>query len=87
MTFTKNLNGYTFIAPSKRKNKKYDVYKKGKYITSFGDNRGYSQFFDKIGYYSNLNNNNLVQKKSYYKRHGSKADFESAKYFSHNFLW
>ena len=86
MTFTKNLDDYTFVAPSKRKNKKYDVYKKGKYITSFGQ-VPYSQFFDKIGFYSNLNNNNIIQKKSYYKRHGTKADFESAKYFSHKFLW
>lgn len=86
MTFTKNLDGYTFVAPSKRKNKKYDVYKRGKYITSFGDNR-YKHYFDKIGFYSKLNHNDEKRKELYYKRHGTKADFESAKYFSHRFLW
>ena len=46
-----NKQGYTFIAPSKNKYKKYDAYKGDKYLTSFGDNR-YSQYHDKIGHYS-----------------------------------
>lgn len=75
---------YTF-KKSKRKNKKYDVYKNGKYLTSFGDNR-YQQYFDKIGIYSSLNHLDERRKDLYYKRHG-KAKFESAKWFSHKYLW
>ena len=40
--------------PSTRKNKKYDVYKNDKYLVSFGSSLN-KQYFDKIGYYSNLN--------------------------------
>lgn len=36
--FQKKVNGYT-IKVSTRKNKKYDVFKDDKYITSFGDSR------------------------------------------------
>ena len=41
--------------PSTRKNKKYDVYKNDKYLVSFGSSLN-QQYFDKIGYYSNLAN-------------------------------
>jgi hypothetical protein len=81
-----NKQGYTFIAPSKNKYKKYDAYKGDKYLTSFGDNR-YSQYHDKIGHYSKLDNKDENRKKLYYKRHGKVADFESAKWFAHKFLW
>lgn len=78
-------DGYEF-KKSKRKNKKYDVYKNNKYITSFGDNR-YDQYKDKIGLYSYKDHNDKERKRLYYARHGKKADPESAKYFSHKYLW
>ena len=80
--------GYIFVAPSKRRYKKYDAYRENdaKYITSFGDNR-YKNYFDKIGHYSKLNHYDEKRKQLYYKRHGKTADFESAKWFSHKFLW
>jgi hypothetical protein len=71
---------------STRKNKKYDVYKNDKYLTSFGDKR-YEHYYDKIGHYSNLNHLDDKRKDNYYKRFGKSAMFESAKYFSHNYLW
>ena len=46
------LDGYEFFK-SNKKNKKYDVYKNGRFLASFGaikkNNTPYSQFFDKIG--------------------------------------
>lgn len=76
---------------SKVKNKKYSVYvksdnKKGYKIVSFGDAR-YSQFKDKLGSYSHLDNNDPKRKKAYYARHGKEAKKDSAKYFSHKYLW
>jgi hypothetical protein len=75
---------YTF-KKSTRKNKKYDVYKNGRYLLSFGDSR-YEQYFDKIGLYSKQNHNDEKRRELYYKRHGP-AKIESAKWFSHNYLW
>ena len=86
MTFTKNLDGYTFVAPSKRKNKKYDVYKKGKYITSFGSNTN-QQYKDKIGHYKNLDHLDKDKRKRFYDRFGKNPKFESALWFSSKFLW
>ena len=76
---------------SKVKNKKYSVYvksdnKKGYKIVSFGDAR-FSQFFDRLGSYSHLDNNDPKRKKAYYARHGKEAKKDSAKYFSHKYLW
>ena len=45
------------------------------------------QYYDKIGKYSKYNHLDENRKKRYYKRHGNKAEFESAKYFSHAYLW
>jgi hypothetical protein len=73
------------VYPSKRKNKKYDVFKDNKYLLSFGDNR-YEHYKDKIGHYKDLNHNDEKRKELYYKRHG-KANKYSAKWFSHKFLW
>ena len=75
---------YTF-KKSKRKNKKYDVYKNGKYLVSFGDNR-YEQYKDKIGLYSSKDHLDKKRRELYYKRHGN-AKFETAKWFSHKYLW
>ena len=78
---------YTFKISTK-KNKKYDAYKNSKYLVSFGD-KNYQHYFDKIGHYSHLDHLDLKRKNNYYKRFGKKEDakFESAKYFSHNYLW
>ena len=72
--------------PSTRKNKKYDVYKNDKYLISFGSSLN-KHYFDKIGYYSNLNHLDKKRRDNYYKRFGKDATFESAKYFSHKYLW
>lgn len=82
------IGNYIFCL-SKKKLKKYDVYRKStqEYITSFGQ-KGYEHFFDKIGLLpKSLNHNNEERKRLYYARHGKDADFESPKYFSHRFLW
>lgn len=80
-------DGYIFVAPSRRKHKKYDVFTKDrKYITSFGDER-YGQFKDRIGHYTHLNHNDKSRRELYYKRHGKEAKKNSAKYFSHKYLW
>jgi hypothetical protein len=80
---------YTFVAPSRRKNKKYDVYKKKRgelvYITSFGD-RNYQQYKDKIGHYKTKDHGDKKRRTSFLKRHGT-AVFESANWFSQKFLW
>ena len=71
---------------STKKNKKYDVFKDNKYLTSFGDKR-YEHYYDKICNYSNLNHLDEVRRDDYYKRFGKTAKFKSAKYFSHKYLW
>ena len=78
---------YTF-KKSTRINKKYDVFKNGKYLVSFGDSR-YEQYEDKtpLKLYSSKSHYDKKRKDAYYKRHGKKADFESAKWFSHKYLW
>lgn len=83
---TYKKDGYTFIAPSRRKFKKYDVYKQGRFIASFGDTR-YQQYTDKIGHYSNLNHYDKERKRLYYSRHGLNADTQTPKWFSHRYLW
>ena len=76
---------------SNKKGKKYDAYKDGKYLVSFGgikaDGTPYDQFYDKIGKYSKYNHLDKSRRQRYYKRHGKKAEFESAKFFSHIYLW
>jgi hypothetical protein len=80
------FQGY-IIKPSTRKNKKYDAFnKEGKKIASFGDKR-YQHYFDKIGYYSDLNHLDKERKRLYYARHGKEAKKGTPKYFSHNILW
>ena len=71
---------------SKRKNKKYSVYKDGKYITSFGDNR-YQQFKDKIGLYKHKDHNDKERRKRYYLRFGKETTKYTPKWFSHRYLW
>ena len=80
---------YSFKVSTKI-NKKYDVYKNNKYLTSFGSRKN-QHYEDKtpLKYYSNLNHLDLKRKQNYYKRFGKKEDakFETAKWFSHNYLW
>jgi len=85
--FSKKINGYT-IKVSTRKNKKYDVYKDDKYITSFGDKR-YQHYKDLIGYYSNLDHNDKIRRDNYRKRHKNDYldDKNKAGYWAYYYLW
>ena len=76
---------YTFKV-STRRNKKYDAYKNGKYLLSFGSKIN-KQYYDKIGFYKNLNHLDNKRRDNYYKRFGKEAKPDTAKYFSHNYLW
>lgn len=78
---------YRFIV-SLRKGKKYDAYKNGRYLVSFGAKK-YQQFKDKtpLRAYSHLDHNDRERRRLYYTRHGKDAKFESAKWFSHRYLW
>jgi len=78
---------YEFII-SRRKGKKYDVFKNGKYLVSFGAN-DYEHYQDKtpLKAYSHLNHYDKERRRLYYARHGEAAKFESAKWFSHKYLW
>jgi len=73
---------------STRKNKKYDVYKNDKYITSFGS-KMHQHYEDRTpnNYYWNLNHYDKKRRENYYKRFGNNPKFQSAKYFSHKYLW
>ena len=73
---------------SVKRNKKYDVYKNGKYLVSFGD-RNYQHYKDKtpLKAWSVLDHNDKKRRDNYYSRFGKDAKFESAKYFSHKYLW
>lgn len=83
----KNIKGYT-IKVSTRKNKKYDVYKDDKYITSFGDKR-YQHYKDLIGYYKNLDHNDKKRRDNYRLRHkNDNIDNPNyAGYWAYHFLW
>lgn len=91
MSFTKIKDGYIFKV-STRKDKKYDVFQKdGKKIISFGgirkNGKPYEQFRDIIGYYKGFDHNDKKRREKYYNRHGARARKESAKWFSHKYLW
>ena len=78
-------DGFLF-KKSKRKNKKYDVFKNNRYVVSFGDNR-YQQYKDKIGIYKDLDHGDKKRRDNYYARHGKESRMGTAKYFSHKYLW
>lgn len=78
-------DGYVF-RKSTRKNKKYDAFKDGKYITSFGS-RFHEHYNDRIGLWSHKDHNDKERKRLYYARHGRNAKKDTAKYFSHKYLW
>jgi len=75
---------------STRKNKKYDVFIKTSQGTikkiSFGDSR-YGQYHDKLGEYSHLDHFDKKRRANYHSRHGKATDRNSAKFFSHKYLW
>lgn len=80
--------GYVIFPSSEESNKKYDVYKDNKYITSFGDKR-YHHYKDKFGYYSNLNHNDEKRRELFRKRHqhDNIDDPNYAGFWSWNYLW
>ncbi len=89
MSFSKKVGDYRIVAPSRRHNKKYDVYdKSNNYVTSFGDIR-YQHYNDKIGYYSNLNHNDSARRQRYRDRHMSDniTNPNYAGYWAYNYLW
>jgi len=85
--FEKEIEGFTFKAPSRRKGKKYDVFSESnKYLASFGSNV-HQQFFDRIGFYSHLDHRDSDRMTRYFKRHGLVATPRTPKWFSHFYLW
>ena len=74
---------------STAKNKKYSVYvmKNGRQRLIYFGQKGYQQYHDKLGHYSNLDHNDKKRRDLYYKRHGLTSDKASAKYYSHKYLW
>jgi len=89
------LDGYEFHAPSRRKGKKYDVYRNGKYITSFGA-LAYEHYRDVIGHYRSADHTDPKRRKSYMSRHHpgqtrtealTDTPTDSPKYFSTKYLW
>ena len=84
--FHKIIDGLHFFAPSTVKNKKYDVYVGNKKI-SFGDIR-YEQYYDKIGYYKDINHSDETRRRLYRQRHANdKLNEYSPGYFSYYYLW
>jgi hypothetical protein len=85
------LDGYEFFK-SQKKNKKYDVFKNGRFLASFGaiKNNGipYEHYYDKIKLFSAYNHYDELRRMNYAKRH--KKDLgkkESAGWFAYNYLW
>ena len=79
------FEGYTFTRSTDR-GKKYDAFKDGKKIASFGG-RHYEHYRDRIGLYSHLDHGNKERRKRFYDRHGTMPRKESALWFSSKFLW
>ena len=76
------------VKVSTRANKKYDVYKDGKYLLSFGDLR-YQHYRDKLGRFTELDHNDKERREKFRKRFGGK-DFsnpDKALYWSWYYLW
>jgi len=72
------------IVPSKKKNKKIDVYKNGEYIASIGDKRynDYPTYLIKNGkQYAD------ERRKLYYKRHNANSSKYSADNLAKLILW
>ncbi len=84
------------IQKSTRKNKKYMIKVNNKHV-HFGDSR-YQQYKDQtpLKLYSHLDHKDNVRRELYYNRHSGtetkkealkKTPKNTAKYFSHKFLW
>lgn len=85
----KQVGDYFVSAPSRRKNKKYDVYDKNyHYKFSYGDIR-YQHYKDAFKYYSSLNHLDEQRRKNYRTRH--KNDYinnpDYPGFWSYHFLW
>ena len=75
--------------PSHLKSKKYKVLvlRDGKpKLIHFGS-RSHMHYRDKLGHYSALDHNDERRRELYYKRFGPATDKNSAKWFSHKYLW
>jgi hypothetical protein len=86
-----DLNDFDY-RKSKNKLKKYDVLRNGKLVVSFGgihpNGKPYSQFFDKLGVYSDYNNNDEKKRANYKKRHEADRHKKySAGWFADKILW
>jgi len=75
---------------SQRRYKKYrvDIYLNNKFVKSvhFGDRR-YEHYEDKIGFYSDLDHNDMERLQAYYKRHKKPYKPLSPSFFSSTYLW
>jgi hypothetical protein len=75
--------------PSHLKSKKYKVWvlRDGKpKLIHFGS-RAHQHFRDRLGHYTALDHNDERRRELYYKRFGPATDKNSAKWFSHKYLW
>lgn len=88
-----HLDNFDF-RKSVKKNKKYDVFYNGNYITSFGgihndkNKTPYTQYFDKIGVYSDYDNFDEKKRSNFKKRHElNRHKICSPAWFSDNYLW
>jgi hypothetical protein len=96
MDYIKVLAGIIFFVnqKSQSKNKKYGAIIPNGQIKYFGS-LNYDHYYDKIGYYSNLNHLDEKRRKNYISRHmGVKSNGISAplieyspSWFSLNYLW
>ena len=80
--------GY-IIHISKRKGKKYDVYKGDKYIVSFGA-YPMQQYHDKLGHYRYLDHHDKTRLKAFrsrFKKNIENADPSKGIYWSAKYLW
>lgn len=80
-------DGYVFKV-STRAGKKYDVFKDGAYLVSFGD-AGYQHYRDRIGLWSHADHGDAKRRASYWARHArdNLGDKNSAGYFAWHYLW
>jgi hypothetical protein len=80
-------DGY-IIKPSRNKKKKYDVFKDGKFLLSYGD-INYSHYKDFFGYYSELDHLDKKRRQRYWMRHKNDHihDPNYPGYWSWWFLW
>jgi hypothetical protein len=73
---------------SKRKNKKYDVFKDNKYLLSFGD-VNYEHYKDKFNCYSSLNHYDKKRRQQFRERFKNKNinNPNYPAYWSYHYLW